>query len=86
MAAWARWRSLSAFGIWIYLTILYFNTPGNMQQRPLFTFAGFILIAGILMFIGGFLAELVVSQSDRVEDMERTFRERESVISERERS
>src|SRR4029079_17566536 len=30
---------LSAFLIWIYLTILYFNTPGNMQQRPLFSFA-----------------------------------------------
>ncbi|MCC7162691.1 MAG: glycosyltransferase family 2 protein [Anaerolineae bacterium] len=68
---------ISAFVIWGYLTILYFNTPGNMQQRPLFTFAGFILIAGILLFIGGFLAELVVSQSDRVEDMERALRERE---------
>lgn len=68
---------LSAFLIWIYLTILYFNTPGNMQQRPLFSFAGFILIAGILMFIGGFLAELVVSQGDRLEDLEQTLRERD---------
>lgn len=68
---------LSAFAIWGYLTILYFNTPGNMQQRPLFSFAGFLLVAGILMFIGGFLAELVVSQTDRMEDMERTLRERE---------
>ncbi len=68
---------LSALAIWLYLTILYFNTPGNMQQRPLFTFAGFIFIAGILLFIGGFLAELVVSQGDRLEDVERTLRERE---------
>lgn len=68
---------ISAFVIWAYLTILYFNTPGNMQQRPLFTFAGFILIAGILLFIGGFLAELVVSQSDRVEEMEQTLKDRE---------
>lgn len=68
---------LSAFLIWIYLTALYFNTPGNMQQRPLFTFAGFIFVAGILLFIGGFLAELVVSQADRLEDLERTLRERE---------
>lgn len=68
---------ISAFLIWIYLTILYFNTPGNMQQRPLFTFAGFILIAGILMFIGGFLAELVVSQGDRLEDLEQTLRDRD---------
>lgn len=69
---------LSAFAIWLYLTILYFNTPGNMQQRPLFSFAGFILIAGILLFIGGFLAELVVSQSDRLEDLERSWAERDA--------
>lgn len=68
---------LIALLIWAYLTILYFNTPGNMQQRPLFTFAGFIFVAGILLFIGGFLAELVVSQADRLEDMERALRERE---------
>lgn len=68
---------LAAIAIWLYLTVLYFNTPGNMQQRPLFSFAGFILVAGILLFIGGFLAELVVSQVDRLEDMERTLRERE---------
>ena len=67
---------LSAFLIWVYLTLLYINTPGNMQQRPLFTFAGFILVAGILMFIGGFLAELVVSQTDRLEDLEQRLRER----------
>lgn len=68
---------LTALAIWLYLTILYFNTPGNMQQRPLFTFAGFILVAGILLFIGGFLAELVVSQADRLEDLEQTLRARE---------
>ncbi len=68
---------LIALSIWLHLTVLYFNTPGNMQQRPLFTFAGFIFIAGILLFIGGFLAELVVSQGDRLEEVERTLRERE---------
>lgn len=68
---------LIALLIWVYLTLLYLNTPGNMQQRPLFTFAGFIFVAGILLFIGGFLAELVVSQADRLEDMERALRERE---------
>jgi glycosyltransferase involved in cell wall biosynthesis len=68
---------LTALGIWIYLTLLYFNTPGNMQQRPLFTFAGFLFVAGILLFIGGFLAELVVSQADRLEDVEHLLRERE---------
>jgi hypothetical protein len=68
---------LSAVAIWLYLTSLYFNTPGNMQQRPLFSFAGFIFIAGILLFIGGFLAELVVSQGDRLEDLEQSLRERD---------
>lgn len=72
---------VAAFLIWLYLTVLYFNTPGNMQQRPLFTFAGFLLVAGILMFIGGFLAELVVSQADRLEDLERTLRDRASQAS-----
>lgn len=57
---------LTALAIWLYLTVLYFNTPGNMQQRPLFTFAGFIFVAGILLFIGGFLAELVVDRKSVV--------------------
>jgi glycosyltransferase involved in cell wall biosynthesis len=68
---------LAALGIWTYLTLLYFNTPGNMQQRPLFTFAGFIFVAGVLLFIGGFLAELVVSQADRLEEVEHTLHELE---------
>lgn len=68
---------LVALLTWLYLTVLYFNTPGNMQQRPLFSFAGFLFVAGILLFIGGFLAELVASQADRLEDLERTMRERE---------
>ncbi len=71
---------ITAIVIWLYLTILYFNTPGNMQQRPLFSFAGFILIAGILLFIGGFLAELVVSQGDRVQELEETIRERDNTL------
>lgn len=66
---------LAALGIWTYLTILYFNTPGNMQQRPLFIFAGVIFVAGILLFIGGFLAELIVLQADRLEDLEQSLRE-----------
>lgn len=65
---------IAAFGMWTYLALLYFNTPGNMQQRPLFTFAGFVFVAGILLFIGGFLAELVVSQQDRLEDLEQQLR------------
>ncbi len=68
---------LAALVIWTYLTLLYFNTPGNMQQRPLFIFAGVIFVAGILLFIGGFLAELIVLQADRLEDLEQQLRARE---------
>ncbi|HZQ06133.1 MAG TPA: glycosyltransferase family 2 protein [Anaerolineae bacterium] len=69
---------LAALAIWTYLTILYFRTPGNMQQRPLFIFAGVIFVAGILLFIGGFLAELIVLQADRLEDLEQSLREESS--------
>lgn len=72
---------LTALAIWTYLTLLYFRTPGNMQQRPLFTFAGFLFIAGILLFIGGFLAELVATQADRLEDLEQSLNEREESAS-----
>lgn len=68
---------LAALVIWAYLTLLYFNTPGNMQQRPLFIFAGVIFVAGILLFIGGFLAELIVSQADRLEDLEQRLETRD---------
>lgn len=64
--------------IWIYLAWLFFNTPGNMQIRPLFTFAGVLFGAGILLFIGGFLAELVVNATERLDELELRMRDRES--------
>ena len=57
--------------------MLYVSTPGNMQIRPLFIFAGVLFLAGILVFIGGFLAELVASQADRLEDLERRWGDEE---------
>ena len=64
-----------ALVIWAWLAYLFLTTPGQMQIRPLFIFAGVMFGAGILLFIGGFLAELVVTQADRLEDLERRLRD-----------
>jgi hypothetical protein len=64
-----------AFGIWSYLAYLYFTL--GAQRRPLFIFAGVLLGAGVLLFIGGFLAELMVTNADHLDDLEARLRERE---------
>jgi glycosyltransferase involved in cell wall biosynthesis len=66
---------LAALAIWTYLTYIYLVTPRGMQIRPLFIFAGVLFGAGVLLFIGGFLAELIVTQADRLEDVEARMRE-----------
>ncbi len=71
---------LAAMAIWVYLAWLFFHTPGNMQIRPLFIFAGVLFGAGILLFIGGFLAELVVTQADHLEDLEKRWRIQQGLI------
>jgi dolichol-phosphate mannosyltransferase len=65
---------LGALAIWTYLTYIYIVTPRGMQIRPLFIFAGVLFGAGILLFIGGFLAELMVTNADRLEDIEARLR------------
>lgn len=44
------------------------------QQRPVFTFAVVMSLAGLLLFLVGFLAELVVSQTERLDDLEELVR------------
>ena len=44
------------------------------QMRPLFWVAGGLAIAGLLLFLIGFLAELIVSQGERLADVERRLR------------
>ncbi len=61
---------LVALAIWSYLTYIYLTTPRGMQIRPLFIFAGVLFGAGILLFIGGFLAELVVTATENLADLE----------------
>ena len=58
------------------LAVMYLLDLG--QRRPIFDFAGVIFIAGILFFIVGFLAELIVNQNERVEELEARLRDIES--------
>lgn len=60
---------LASGGIGVYLLYLWFFT--ETQKRPVFTFGTTLAIAGLLLFLVGFLAELVVSQSERLEAVER---------------
>ncbi len=69
---------LGAVAIWGYLTYIYLMTPRGMQIRPLFIFAGVLFGAGVLLFIGGFLAELMVTNADHLEDIEAHLRSQES--------
>lgn len=48
------------------------------QRRPIFDFAGVLLLVGVLFFVVGFLAELIVNQNERVEELDARLREMES--------
>lgn len=65
--------SLATF---VALTVMYLLDLG--QRRPIFDFAGVLLLVGVLLFVVGFLAELIVNQSERVEELEARLREIES--------
>jgi len=56
-----------------YLTGLYIFT--NTQQRPIFNAAGVLAIISVLLFLVGFLAELIVSQGERIAQVERRLDE-----------
>jgi glycosyltransferase involved in cell wall biosynthesis len=64
---------LVASGIGVYLLYLWFFT--ETQKRPIFIFGTTLVIAGLLLFLVGFLAELVVSQAERLEIIERQLQE-----------
>ncbi len=52
--------------ILIYLAYLFFAF--ETQQRPVFIFALFLVVSGLLLFLVGFLAELIVTQAERLEE------------------
>jgi glycosyltransferase involved in cell wall biosynthesis len=58
-----------------YLVVLYLLT--DTQQRPIFLSAGILAVISVLLFLVGFLAELIVSQGERIAEVERWQREKE---------
>ncbi len=60
--------------IGLVLAALYLFDFG--QRRPIFDLAINMVLAGVLLFLVGFVAELVVSQQERLEDIEREIQER----------
>jgi len=61
------------------LTLLYVLT--DTQQRPIFIAAGVLAIISVLLLLVGFLAELIVSQGERIADLERELPRRGQVQS-----
>jgi glycosyltransferase involved in cell wall biosynthesis len=57
----------------VYLLYLWLSI--GRQQRPVFQFAGYLAVAGLLLFLVGFVAELVVSQAEQIDEMARQLDE-----------
>lgn len=57
----------------IYLTGLYVFT--DTQQRPVFIVAGVLAVISVLLLLVGFLAELIVTQGERIAALERRVAE-----------
>ncbi|MEZ4638889.1 MAG: glycosyltransferase [Caldilineaceae bacterium] len=55
-----------------YLTGLYIFA--QTQQRPIFIAAGTLAVISVLLLLVGFLAELIVSQTERIDELERRLR------------
>jgi hypothetical protein len=53
----------------VYLTLLY--VFAQTQQRPVFLAAGILAVISVLLLLVGFLAELIVSQGERIAQLER---------------
>jgi ABC-type uncharacterized transport system permease subunit len=64
---------LTAFGTGLYL--IYQYIVHFRQIRPLFTFGVSLALAGLVIFLVGFLAELVVDQQERIDELERIIKE-----------
>jgi len=56
----------------LYLLWLWLSSA--TQRRPIFWAAGALAIAGLLLFLFGFLAELIVSQGERIIEVERRLK------------
>ena len=72
---------LAAFGIGVYLLHQWFTRV--RQLRPVFTFSVTLALAGLIIFLVGFLAELVVDQHERIDELEKIIKD---LATDRERS
>ncbi len=61
--------------VFVYLILLYFLT--ETQQRPVFIAAGILAVISVLLILVGFLAELIVTQGQRIVEVERRLDERD---------
>ena len=64
---------LAASGIGVYLLHQWFTRV--RQLRPVFTFGVTLALAGLVIFLVGFLAELVVDQHERIDELERIIKD-----------
>ena len=56
---------VAGIAILAYLAYLFFVF--DTQQRPVFIFGIFMVVSGLLLFLVGFLAELIVAQTERLQ-------------------
>jgi glycosyltransferase involved in cell wall biosynthesis len=64
---------LAASGIGVYLLHQWFTRA--RQLRPVFTFGVILALAGLIIFLVGFLAELVVDQHERIDELGRIVKD-----------
>ena len=62
--------------LFLYLLLLYVFTA--TQQRPIFLAAGIAAIVSVLLILVGFLAELIVTQGERITQLENELTTRTS--------
>ncbi|MDE3089720.1 MAG: glycosyltransferase [Chloroflexota bacterium] len=67
---------VAALATFAVLAAMYLISLG--QRRPVFDFAGVLLLVGVLLFVVGFLAELIVNQNERVDELEARLRDVEA--------
>ena len=61
--------------VFAYLILLYI--VAQTQQRPVFIAAGILAVISVLLILVGFLAELIVTQGQRIVEVERRLDERD---------
>ncbi|PID28315.1 MAG: hypothetical protein CR982_04510 [Candidatus Cloacimonadota bacterium] len=66
---------LMLLGVLGILFLTYYYLVKDTQIRPLFTLSTTLIIAGLQLFITGFLAELVVSQKDEISDLKKKIKD-----------